>query len=149
MNNPDIADRDDIRALLVAFYTRAYADDLLGTIFTDIARMDLDAHLPTMCDFWETVLFRSGTYRGNAYIPHAELHEKVELTWPLFERWLELWRATVDERYAGPRAERAKLRPNESPSPSTTAWALAPSYQDCGQFRLLDKGNSGTIAPNR
>lgn len=110
MNNPDIADRDDIRALLVAFYTRAYADDLLGTIFTDIARMDLDAHLPTMCDFWETVLFRSGTYRGNAYIPHAELHEKVELTWPLFERWLELWRKTVDERHAGPKSDRAKLQ---------------------------------------
>jgi len=110
MGNADIASRDDIRNLLIAFYTTAFQDDLLGTIFVDIAQMDLEAHLPVMCDFWETVLFRNGMYRGNAFIPHADLHAKVALTWPLFERWLEIWRATVDDLFAGPNAERAKVQ---------------------------------------
>ena len=108
MNKPDIATRDDIRDLLVAFYTTAFTDVLLGPIFVDIAQMDLEPHLPVMCDFWETALFQRGLYRGNAYIPHADLNAKVQLTWPHFERWLELWGKTVDARFAGPKADRAK-----------------------------------------
>lgn len=110
MEKTDIDSRDDIRNLLIAFYSTAFRDDLLGTIFVDIAQMDLDAHLPVMCDFWETVLFRNGLYRGNAFIPHADLHAKVALTWPLFERWLEIWGATVDGLFAGPIADRAKVQ---------------------------------------
>lgn len=55
----DIADRADIAGLVTAFYRRAFADDTLGPIFVDIAQMDLPAHLPVMCDFWESVLLRS------------------------------------------------------------------------------------------
>ena len=104
----DIGSRDDISALVVDFYTRAFADDLLGPVFTDIAEMDLQAHLPIMCDFWETVLFQAGRYRGNALRPHVALHAQVRLTAEHFSRWLALWTATVDERHAGVRAERAK-----------------------------------------
>jgi Truncated hemoglobins len=56
--------------LVTDFYGRASADELLGPVFVDVARMDLTAHLPVMCDFWETVLFRAGRYRGNALHPH-------------------------------------------------------------------------------
>ncbi|MGH3782975.1 MAG: hypothetical protein ACRDRO_20720, partial [Pseudonocardiaceae bacterium] len=42
------------------------ADDSLGPIFVDIAQLDLAAHLPVMCDFWETVLLRAGLYHRNA-----------------------------------------------------------------------------------
>lgn len=108
MDKPDITTSAEVRDLIVTFYNRAFRDDLLGTVFVDIAKMDLDAHLPVMCQFWETVLFRTGTYRGNAYIPHADLHAKVELTAPMFERWLKIWGETVDERFAGPRADRAR-----------------------------------------
>ena len=108
MPNPDISTPEDVRNLIVAFYTRAFTDDLLGPVFVDIAKMDLPAHLPVMCEFWETVLFGAGTYRGNAYIPHADLNAKVELTEPMFERWLMIWGETVDARFAGDRAERAK-----------------------------------------
>ncbi|WP_214405250.1 group III truncated hemoglobin [Pseudonocardia lacus] len=103
----DIADRDDIEAVVVAFYRRAFADDLLGPVFVDIARMDLAAHLPTMCDFWETVLLRTGAYRGNALRPHLQLDAEVALTPAMFERWLALWTATVEERHRGERAEHA------------------------------------------
>ena len=106
----DIADRCDVAALLRDFYGRAFRDELLGPVFVDIALMDLDAHLPVMCDFWETVLFRAGTYRRNALAPHQRLHARADLTPAHFARWLGLWCATVDDRHTGPKAELAKLQ---------------------------------------
>jgi len=106
----DIVSRDDIADLLTDFYGRAFSDDLLGPIFVDIARMDLAAHLPVMCDFWQTVLFRTGQYRRNVLAPHLQLHAKAPLTPTHFERWLQLWTATVDERHAGGKAELAKIQ---------------------------------------
>ncbi|MEO6887350.1 MAG: group III truncated hemoglobin [Jatrophihabitantaceae bacterium] len=106
----DIADRADIVGLVRDFYGRAFADELLGRIFVDIAHMDLEVHLPVMCDFWQTVLFHTGTYRRNALQPHQRLHARANLTPAHFARWLELWRATVGDRHARPKAELAKLQ---------------------------------------
>jgi hemoglobin len=106
----DLATRDDVEQLVVAFYGSAFRDPLIGRIFTDVAHMDLAAHLPIMCDFWETVLFRSGAYRRNALQVHVALHARHPLTAEHFARWLELWDATVDAGFAGPIAERAKVQ---------------------------------------
>ncbi|MEH1164313.1 group III truncated hemoglobin [Micromonospora sp. CPCC 205539] len=106
----DITERADITALVIDFYARAFADDLLGPVFIDVAKMDLPAHLPIMCDFWETVLFRSGAYRRNALRLHADLNRREPLTERHFDRWLALWRAAIDDRYAGPKAELAKVQ---------------------------------------
>ncbi len=106
----DIRDRDDIAALIKAFYARAFADSVLGPIFIDIARMDLDAHMPVMCDFWETVLFQAGLYKGNAFNVHLEVHTQVPLTAMHFQRWLDTWEATVDDLAAGDRAIQAKVQ---------------------------------------
>jgi hemoglobin len=106
----DITDREDIAGLVTAFYRRAFADNILGTIFLDIAQMDLPAHLPVMCNFWETVLLRAGVYHRNALRPHLDLNTKVELTPAHFARWLDLWTATVDERHTGEKAELAKVQ---------------------------------------
>lgn len=106
----DLRDCDDVEALVREFYGRAFADPLLGPVFVDIARMDLDAHLPVMCDFWETVLFRAGTYRRNAFTVHVDLHRRVDLTSAHFQRWLTLWTQTVDDLYAGPVASHAKVQ---------------------------------------
>lgn len=106
----DVGSREDIAALVREFYTRAFADPVLGPVFTDVARMDLEAHLPVMCDFWETVLLGTGTYRRNAMAPHVALHTRAPLQPRHFERWLALWTATVDGRHTGERAQRAKDR---------------------------------------
>jgi len=106
----DIDDRAAIAELLTDFYGRAFRDELLGPVFVDVARMNLADHLPVMCDFWQTVLFRSGDYRRNAFHPHQRLHVQAQLTPAHFARWLALWRATVDDRHAGPKAELAKLQ---------------------------------------
>lgn len=106
----DITGHADVVDLLRDFYGRAFRDDLLGPVFVDVARMDLAAHLPRISAFWETVLFRAGTYRGNALEPHQRLHGKAGLTPAHFDRWLLLWCATVDDRHRGPAAELAKVQ---------------------------------------
>lgn len=106
----DLANRDDVERLVVAFYETAFRDPLIGPIFTEVAHLDLAAHLPIMCDFWETVLFRASAYRRNALQVHVALHARHPLTEAHFARWLELWDATVDSGFAGPAAERAKLQ---------------------------------------
>ncbi|WP_445189149.1 group III truncated hemoglobin [Pseudonocardia sp. Cha107L01] len=106
----DITNRADIAGLVTAFYRRAFADELLGPIFIDIAQVDLVAHLPVMCDFWESALLHTHRYHRNALRPHLQLNAKIELTPALFRRWLELWSATVNERYRGETAELAKVQ---------------------------------------
>jgi hemoglobin len=104
----DIEDRADVERLVRAFYGRVLVDPVIGWIFTDIAHLDLEAHVPAITSFWETILLGTPTYGGGAFAPHARLHAKVPLRSGHFERWLVLWRATVDELFAGPRAEQAK-----------------------------------------
>lgn len=106
----DLASRADVEVLVRAFYLRAFADPLLGPIFRDVARMDLEAHLPVMCDFWQTVLFRAGLYRRNALQVHADLHAVFPLSSEGFARWLSLWTATVDDHFQGDKAELAKTQ---------------------------------------
>jgi hemoglobin len=105
-----LKDRVDVEILVQAFYTRAFADPLLGPIFRDVAQVDLEAHLPVMCDFWETVLFRAGLCRRNALQVHADLHAAFPLSSEHFGRWLTLWTSTVDDLYEGEKAELAKAQ---------------------------------------
>jgi hemoglobin len=104
----DIETREDCEQLVRAFYGRALRDPVIGYLFTDVAKLDLEAHVPVIASFWETILLGAGTYRGGAFRPHAALHAKAGLREGHFARWLALWRTTVDELFAGERAELAK-----------------------------------------
>lgn len=109
----DIENRTDIDLLMHEFYARAMSDDVIGYIFTDVAKLDLDHHLPIIGDFWETMLFRSGDYGRHGRNPlqvHGELVEKTPLHYEHFERWLEIFRGCVDEMFAGDTADFLKLR---------------------------------------
>ena len=106
----DLQDRSDISDLVVAFYRRAFADPLIGPIFTDVAKLDLEHHLPIMCDFWETVLFNAGLYRRNALQLHLALDARHPLEPEHFARWLGLWVANVDAHFRGETAELAKIQ---------------------------------------
>jgi hemoglobin len=106
----DITNRADIANLVVTFYGRAFHDELLGPVFVDVAQLDLEAHLPTMCDFWESVLLGARSYGGGAFVPHAHLHARVPLTQQHFERWLAIWTNTVRGLHTGPVAEDAIAR---------------------------------------
>jgi hemoglobin len=105
----DIETRDDVERLVRAFYSKAMSDPIIGFIFTDVAKLDLEAHVPQITSFWETILLDAKTYSGGAFRPHAELHAKVGLRHGHFERWLKLWFGTVDEMFRGDRANLAKV----------------------------------------
>jgi hemoglobin len=104
----DVETRADCERLVRTFYGKALADPVIGWIFTDVARLDLEAHVPQIASFWETVLLGAKSYRGTPFEPHARLHAKVELRAGHFGRWLALWSETVDELFAGEHAELAK-----------------------------------------
>lgn len=106
----DLATRADVEALLVRFYTEAFRDELLAEPFAELASRGLHEHLPVMCDFWETVLFRAGLYRRNTLNAHRHLHEQTTLDATHFARWLHLWTSTVDQMYRGPIADHAKVQ---------------------------------------
>lgn len=114
----DLADRDDVYRLLSQFYGQALEDELLADAFTDIRAKGLESHLPVMCDFWETMLFRSRKYRGSALNVHKPIHAEHPLTSAHFIRWLSLWMSTIDELFAGPIADQAKIIGRR------TAWAM-------------------------
>lgn len=104
----DIATRADCERLVRAFYGRALEDPIIGWLFVDVAKLDLEEHVPVIASFWETILLGAQSYSGGAFRPHAALHAKARLRAGHFERWLVLWRTTVDELFAGQRAELAK-----------------------------------------
>ncbi len=103
----DIDDRADCERLVRAFYGRALTDPIIGWIFTDVAHLDLEAHLPRIASFWETILLGGQSYSGGMFGVHANLNMRVPLRPGHFARWLALWSATVDELFAGERAELA------------------------------------------
>ena len=104
----DIETRADCEALVRAFYGRALADPVIGYLFTDVARLDLETHVPRITSFWETVLLGARSYGGGAFRPHLELHTRSPLRHGHFQRWLALWAQTVDELFVGERAQLAK-----------------------------------------
>jgi hemoglobin len=106
---PDIENRDDIERLVRAFYGKAMTDEIIGYIFTDVAKLDLEEHVPKFVSFWETNLLGEQTYSGGAFHVHANIHHKSPLRKGHFERWLVLWTRTVDELFDGPHAALAKV----------------------------------------
>lgn len=106
----DITNRADILRLVEAFYTEAFADALIGPIFTEVVHMDLETHLPVMADFWQTVLFKAGLYKRNALKIHFDISAMEPLTMEHFNTWLRLWSSTVDSLFAGEKAELAKAQ---------------------------------------
>ena len=109
----DIGNREDIDRLMSAFYQKAMTDPSIGYIFTDVAKLDLEHHLPIIGDFWESMLFRTGDYGRHGRTPlmiHGELNAKTPLQREHFEQWLEIFEGCVDEMFAGDNAEHIKLR---------------------------------------
>ena len=108
MSATDIQTRADVERLVRAFYAKAMSDPVIGWLFTDVARLDLEAHVPQIASFWETVLLGAKSYGGTPFEPHARLHAKANLRAGHFGRWLALWNETVDELFEGPTAALAK-----------------------------------------
>ncbi|SNC59995.1 hemoglobin [Hymenobacter gelipurpurascens] len=103
---PDIQTEADIKRLIDTFYDKVNADELLGPIFNTVAQVHWPAHLPTMYDFWSSLLLGTSRYRGRPFPKHMAL--PVDITH--FERWLALFTGTVRENFEGPKADEACVK---------------------------------------
>ncbi|MDZ4402511.1 group III truncated hemoglobin [Prosthecobacter sp.] len=106
--NPDLLGRAEIETLVNTFYKRVRSDEVLGFIFDKVAQTNWETHLPKMYAFWETVMFRSGGFTGNPIAAHAKLVPLTNMGRPQFDRWLMLFRSTVDDLFSGEHAEHIK-----------------------------------------
>jgi hemoglobin len=112
MKKNDIENRNDIISLVNRFYEKIRSNEKIGYIFNDVAKVDWEHHLPIMYDFWENVVFHTGTYARNAIGVHKNLNKLTPLIKEHFAEWLKLWRETVDELFTGLNAEQIKQRAN-------------------------------------
>lgn len=92
------------------FYDKLLHDPSISYLFTDVAKIDLQHHLPVLVNFWDSVLFQSDTYRKNAMQPHMDLHSKSPLQPHHFDAWLKYFKESVDELFEGEKAFMAKER---------------------------------------
>jgi hemoglobin len=106
----DILTRVDIERMVNCFYDKVKTDPSIGYIFNDLVKVNWDKHLPVMYDFWESVIFFTGTYSGNPMVTHRKLHQVANLTPEHFKAWLSLFTSTIDELFEGEKAELAKQR---------------------------------------
>lgn len=99
----DITDIQDIRLLVNTFYYRASKDSLLEPLMG--MRKPGSLRLEPLYQYWATVLLREDgddvPFSGPTDIPLRHQH---------IDRWLSLFHAAVDELFAGPVAESAKVR---------------------------------------
>lgn len=84
------ATRENVAALVHAFYRDVRADALLGPLFEHAIPGDWEPHLARMVEFWCTVLLGTRSFRGDVLHKHVAL--KALIRGEHFSRWLTLWR---------------------------------------------------------
>ncbi len=97
----DTIDRGKIEELVRTFYARVLEDDMLAPFFIKALGNDLKngkwhEHLNTLYNFWMLMMTGKSSYGGHPYPPHAFIGP---LSRENFERWLELFRQTLDELF--------------------------------------------------
>lgn len=106
----DLTNRADIEKLVNAFYDKVLVDENIGHFFFHARNGDWPKHLATMYDFWENAIFYTGGYFGNPILVHDKVHHHIPFEPKHFDRWLLLFRTTVDELFEGSNAEMTKQR---------------------------------------
>ena len=102
----DIENREDIVRLVDTFYARVRKDELIGPIFNNKIGSHWPQHLQKLYDFWESRLFDKDVYNGRPLM----MHKTLPIDTQHFDRWIELWFATIDDLFTGAKASEAKAR---------------------------------------
>ena len=111
MSKRDITDRKDIYLLVDEFYKKLLADREMKHFFEKFKdKILLQEHLEILVDFWDNVLFYTGTYNKNAMLPHIKLNKTKPFQIQHFDLWLNYFYKTVDNHFKGETAEIAKNR---------------------------------------
>lgn len=101
---PDIQNEGDIKTLVDTLCRKATNDTLLGASFGAAARIHWPHYLTTQYRYWSSTLLGQGNTEGEP------LPEQLALprSGPHVEHWLDLFSSTVEEHFAGSKADEAK-----------------------------------------
>lgn len=105
----EITKIEDIELLVHSFYDKVKIDDKIGPVFNAVIEDRWDVHLEKMVRFWQTVLLKDHTYYGSPFRPHMTLPVGKEH----FDRWLSLFKETIEENFEGEKAKEALWRANK------------------------------------
>ncbi|WP_415405938.1 group III truncated hemoglobin [Sulfurovum sp. CS9] len=104
--------KENIETMVMNFYRRVLKDDIVGPFFIaklgdDMTNEYWEPHLELLVNFWASIALGDTSYRGNPFAPHMYLGE---LSREVFEQWLKLFFATLDELYEPRVADQFKER---------------------------------------
>lgn len=94
----ELKGKEDLQLLMTKFYAKATQDEVIKEKFDDI---DMKEHIPKIVEFWSTVIFYDGDYKGSPFDKHIPL----KLEQKDFERWLQLFEETTFEMFEGENAK--------------------------------------------
>lgn len=106
----DIETKQDLEILLSKFYSKLLSDETISYIFTDVAKINLESHIPKIIDFWNLSLFGKGNYSNNVMKIHLDLNSEENLNQKHFDTWLNTFNQTVDANFSGKNAEIIKTK---------------------------------------
>ena len=106
---PDLDSPGEIRRLVRHFYhDRLLRDPVMAPLFLEVARVDLEHHLPIIEQYWRKMLLGERGYQRHTMERHRALHARAPLRGEHFERWLAHFHAAVSAGWQGPCADRAR-----------------------------------------
>lgn len=104
----DLSTPADVHHLVTAFYREVVFDELLEPYFGEVAEVEWAEHIPKLIDYWCWILLGGDGYPGAVTRTHRHLHGLRAIEPAACDRWFDLWVASVDARWSGPTATRAK-----------------------------------------
>ena len=110
----DIETREDLEFLILEFYKKVRADELLGNFFNSTFTTEeaWNHHYPILIDFWEQNLFDKQIFQGNPTMAHHSVDKRFNFSIGKehFDRWVELWIKNIDTHFSGVKVELSKTK---------------------------------------
>jgi hemoglobin len=107
----DISSRNDIHFIITEFYKKLIADENMLPFFETIVKeKHLEAHIETITDFWQDLLFHTSAYGENVLQKHLDFNKKVAFKKEHFSTWLSYLTTTIEVSFEGQNAQNMKDR---------------------------------------
>ncbi|WP_026463860.1 group III truncated hemoglobin [Adhaeribacter aquaticus] len=104
MNKSDITNTNDIQILVETFYNKIQSQPYLLALYEKLSPRDWTLHLFQMKNFWDSILLKSGRYKGHPQILHAFLPAQQDQV----REWVHLFHEAIEEHFTGPTAAAAQ-----------------------------------------
>jgi hemoglobin len=101
---PDLRTEGDIKTLVDTAFSKANDDELLAPLCHAVARVHWPRHLTSLYDYWSSALLGTTRYQEGQLVP---LHSALPTQGPHLQRWADVLKRAVEEKFAGSKAEEA------------------------------------------